>query len=336
MTSQARPAPPRPRAAESVRAVGSPPRRRRGRVLLDRGFALACKLASALSIVVLLFLLIAIGHEGVHHLDADFLSAPHSRFPDQAGIGPALWGTVWLCVTCGLLALPMGIGTAVLLEEYQPRHRFLRRLHAIIQLNITNLAGVPSIVYGIIGLTAFVQMFGLFGSALSPTLELGTPADWFYLRLPFGRGVLAGAFTLMLVILPILIIATQEALRAVPDSLRESSYALGATRWQTVAGVTLPAALPGIMTGAILAMSRAIGEAAPILVVCGIVYITSTPQHLMDSFTAMPLQIFDWAGRPQDEYHRVAATGIIVLLAALLTFNSLAVFIRHRYQKPLQ
>ena len=310
--------------------------RRKRRAMLDRAFARLCQFTSFTSIAVLLFLLGSIVWQGTTHLDADFLTAPHSRFPAKAGIGPALWGTVWLCVACGIFALPIGIGTAVLLEEYQPKHPLLRKLHALIQLNITNLAGVPSIVYGIIGLTVFVQMFGLFGNIQEPMYQLGTPADWYYIRLPFGRGVLAGGLTLMLVILPIIIVATQEALRAVPDSLRESSLALGASRWQTVSRVSLPAALPGTMTGAILAMSRAIGEAAPILVVCGIVYITFTPEHMMDSFTAMPLQIFDWAGRPQAPYHKVAASGIIVLLCVLLTFNSIAVYVRNRFHQPLQ
>jgi phosphate transport system permease protein len=169
----------------------------------------------------------------------------------------------------------------------------------------------------------------------SPVQRLSEP-EWYYLRVPFGRGVLAGGMTLMLVILPIVVIASQEALRAVPDSLREGALAAGATRWQMVRHMTLPAAVPGIMTGSILAMSRAIGEAAPVLVIAGIVFITFTPRNLMDDFTVLPLQIYNWAQRPQEEFHRIAATGIIVLLAVLLTFNAAAVLIRQKFHKPLQ
>ena len=204
-------------------------------------------------------------------------------------------------------------------------------MHGFIELNIRNLAGVPSIVYGIIGLTAFVGLFSI-GSAASPFLSLGTPEDWYYLQLPIGRGVAAGGLTLMLVALPIVIISTQESLRAVPRSLREAALALGATRWESVTKIVLPRAVPGIMTGANLAMSRTIGEAAPILVISGIVFIRFAPANLMDDFTAMPLQIYDWAGRPQEDFHAVAATGIIVMLAALLTMNAIAVFIRQKFQ----
>ena len=336
-----------------------------------------------------------------------FLTSPPSRHADKAGIGPALWGTVWVCLVCGVVALPLGVGTAIFLEEFRPRNPVLARLRNIVQLNIANLAGVPSIVYGIIGLTAFVSVFE-FGNPNAPDLTIGdtvydevrdlsgtmlrierpsqssdpvelssgliaidentgleltvtvfspselpdtpTPGDvaadanpqrrversWYYLQLPFGRGVLAGGLTLMLVILPVVIISSQESLRAVPDSLRQAAMAIGTTRWQMISRMTLPAAVPGIMTGSILAMSRAIGEAAPILILAGIVFITFNPQHLMDDFTAMPLQIYDWAGRPQLDFHASAAAGIIVLLAVLLSFNALAILIRHKYQKPLQ
>lgn len=309
--------------------------RRRRRARADKMFQAFCVFAASVAVATLIVLLGAIAWEGARHLDLSFLTDTPSRFPEKAGIGPAMWGTVWIILVCGAFALPLGVGTAVLLEEYRPKQAWARKLHSVVNLNITNLAGVPSIVYGIIGLTAFVEMWGVFGSTQSPAWELGTTSDWFYARLPLGRGVLAGGLTLMLVILPIIIVSAQEALRAVPDSLRESSLALGATRWQTVSRVCLPAALPGIMTGSILAISRAIGEAAPILVVCGIVFITFTPDHLMDSFTVMPLQIYNWASLPQAEFHRVAATGIIVLLSVLLFFNSIAILIRNRYQKPL-
>jgi phosphate transport system permease protein len=262
-----------------------------------------------------------------------FVTSPTSRRANKAGIGPALFGTLWICVVCALFSLPIGVGTAILLEEYKPKHRVIRALHQFIELNISNLAGVPSIVYGIIGLTAFVHMFGIAGSG---GWSVGNPESFFYFELPFGRGALAGGLTLMLVILPVIIISTQEALRSVPDSLRQGSLALGATRWQVIRRMTLPSAVPGIMTGAILAMSRAIGEAAPVLIISAVLYIRTKPAHLMDDFTALPLQIYDWAGRPQEEFHAIAASGIIILLAALLTFNGFAIFVRQTFQRPLQ
>ncbi|MHC5023028.1 MAG: PstA family ABC transporter permease [Planctomycetota bacterium] len=316
----------------SERVIRSAARRR----LRDLAFKWLCVAVALVSVVVLGVLLTTIGMKGVEHLDLSFLTSPPSRKPAKAGLGPAIWGSVWICLVCAFTALPLGVGTAIFLEEYKPRNRFVKRLHAFLELNISNLAGVPSIVYGIIGLTAFVQMFGVFGNLLEPTLTIGTPEDWYYVQFPFGRGVFAGGLTLMLVILPIVIVSSQEALRAVPNSLREGALATGATKWQMVRRMTLPAAVPGIMTGSILAMSRAIGEAAPILVIAGIVFIRFTPQNLMDEFTAMPLQIYDWAGRPQEAFHSVAATGIIVLLSVLLTFNAAAVFIRQKFRKPLQ
>jgi phosphate transport system permease protein len=288
-----------------------------------------CIAATVLALVTLAALLISMLVSGWSHLDTGMLTEYASRKPEKAGIKAALWGSIWLCVVCGASALPIGVGTAIYLEEFAAKNR----LTAFIRLNITNLAGVPSIVYGILGLTVFVQLWGLNPS--DPVFSIGDREDWYYLQLPFGRSVLAGGLTLMLVVLPIVIVASQEALRAVPDSLREAALAAGCTRWQMVRTVTLPAAIPTIMTGSILAMSRAIGEAAPILVIAGIVFIRFTPVNIMDEFTAMPLQIYDWASRPQAEFHKVAAAGIIVLLAVLLTFNTAAVFIRHKLRKPL-
>lgn len=309
------------------------PRARWRRMATDRLFLALCRITAGLSVCVLAILLATIFYQARDYFSLDFLLNAPSRKPAKAGIYPAMIGSVWVCATCFLFALPIGVGTAVLLEEFKPRNPLLRRAHAFIQLNITNLAGVPSIVYGIIGMTAFVNMFGWFGNALEPAWTLGTQDDWYYLQLPFGRGVMAGGLTLTLVVLPIVIIASQESLRAVPESLRQGALALGATHWQAVSRMILPAATPGIMTGAILAMSRAIGEAAPILVIAGVVYITFTPRSLMDDFTAMPLQIYDWAGRPNEQFHRVAAAGIVVLLAVLLSFNALAVMIRQRVQR---
>ncbi len=310
--------------------------RRFRRRLIDRIFVVVAVTAALASIVILAILLISILVNGVAGLSFEFLRNPPSRNAAKAGIYPATIGTIFILLVCAAVTIPIGVGTAVFLEEFKPRRRILKRIHAFIQLNITNLAGVPSVVYGILGLTVFVEMFGGFGTSNDPAWELGTLDDWYYMRLPFGRGVLAGGLTLMLVILPIIIIASQEALRAVPDSLRQGAFGLGSTRWQMVRKMTLPSAVPGIMTGTILAMSRAIGEAAPILIIAGVVYIAYTPAHLMDDFTAMPLQIYNWASRPQQAFHKVAAAGIIVLLAVLLSFNALAIFIRQKFQRPLQ
>jgi len=319
----------------SVAAMTFPRRLVTRRKLRDQLFVIACMVIAAISMAVLVVLLSSIVTQGLKYFRWDFLREVPSRRPAKAGIGPAMWGTIWVCVICALTALPLGVGTAVLLEEFKPKRSWARRIHGFVQLNISNLAGVPSIVYGILGLTLFVQMWDLFGNLSEPTFTFGTREDWYYVQLPFGRGTLAGGLTLMLVVLPIIIVAAQEALRAVPNSLREGAMALGSTPWKVVARMTLPAAVPGIMTGSILAMSRAIGEAAPMLVIAGVVYITFTPKHLMDEFTVMPLQIYNWASLPQEEFHRVAATGIIVLLIVLLTFNALAVFIRQYFQKPL-
>lgn len=379
------------------------------RVFRDKVFVFICLVTSAVSLLLLAVLLGSVLVQGLPHLNLAFLrNAPEPK-PADAGIFPALAGTVWICSTCALMTLPLGVAAAIYLEEFRPTIRLARSLHSFVQLNIANLAGVPSVVYGIIGLTAFVSMFHLFGSIKTPSFEIGvdyydqfvtegdlvvlapvahrdaeptravdkmqvvTPggervqihaiaadaslpreralrrrtlrADaesgrisrrhWYYLQLPLGRGVLAGSLTLMLVILPIVIIAAQEALRGVPDTLREAALGLGATRWQMVWTVTLPAATPGIMTGSILAMSRAIGEAAPFLIIAGIVYIGAGPGHLMDDFTVMPLQIYNWTARPQAAFHGIAATGIIVLLAILLSFNAAAVIVRQLTQKPL-
>ena len=478
------------RAARPARA-----RSRQWRATKEKIFLGVCLVAACGSLGVLAVLLGSILLQGTTYLSWDFLRGTPSRFPAEAGIWPATVGTVMICTVCALTAIPIGVATAVLLEEFRPHDARLRRLHGFVQLNITNLAGVPSIVYGILGLTVFVQAFNALGTPNDPAAAVGVQwfdryltegkrllfvpvadksapptdpaslaaagafrteggepvdvelvdreafapkalaldedvdrfgdavkdalaadgapsdaagvaavvdAEWqraglradlsavrpalvealvearaadpregrrvtrralgdvetaeaqaryagvlmsdavpgrvsetrpWYARVPFGRSVLAGGLTLMLVVLPVVIISSQEALRAVPGSLRQASLALGATPWQTVRRTTLPSAVPGIMTGTILAMSRAIGEAAPILVIAGIVYITFTPRNLMDDFTAMPLQIFDWASRPSEEFHRVAASGILILLSILLVFNGTAVLIRHRAEK---
>lgn len=386
------------------------------RRFLDRAFLVFCVAATLSSVVVLIVLITTIFLEGYSSLSPAFLfNAPNSD-PAKAGIWPVMMGTAWVCFVCAAMTLPIGVATAIFLEEFEPKHKTLRKLHAFVQLNIQNLAGVPSIVYGILGLTTFVSMFGLFGNPKEPDFEFGirfydqfeaanegprNAADtlyvpiysrrdaetelvdgmpaynvygepvqihvlaegaplptnpdeaavsvragavssrvekprWYYVRLPFGRGVLAGSMTLMLVILPIVIISSQEALRAVPDSLREGALGMGATPIQTVWHVTLPSAMPGIMTGSILAMSRAIGEAAPVMMVAGaIVNLSSPPGNLMDRFSIMPIQIYNWTEDANHAFHPLAAGSIILLMLMLLVFNGLAVFIRHRLQKKL-
>ncbi len=291
---------------------------------VDRGFLVLCLALTALAVVILGVLLVSVWRDGHGRLGAEFLTNYASRKPAEAGVKAALWGSVWVCAICALTALPIGVGTALWLEEFARPSR----LTSFIKLNISNLAGVPSIVYGILGLTAFARLFGA-ASADAP-IEIGDPEGFLYLKLPFGNGVLAGGLTLMLVVLPIVIVSSQEALRAVPRSLRAGALALGATQWQTTWSITLPAALPMVMTGAILAVSRAIGEAAPILVLGVPLFIRSVPQNLMSDFTVLPLQIYNWANRPGEAFHELAAAAIIVLLAVLLTFNAVAVVIRQR------
>jgi len=477
---------------------------RAARHFKDKLFQTVCVGAAGMAILVLVILLGSILFGGIGRFDPQFLRSLNSPTDaEKAGIFPALIGSIWLLVICALTAIPLGVGTAVLLEEYQPANKVLSKLHGFVQTNITNLAGVPSIVYGILGYFAFATMFGLFGSMQEPNVTIGqtwyheylgqdgknyyvrvsgrdaeqrppsadmvfyadarpgaarvpdvrigegltklkaeldamseqlkdlveaTRADsrspaqidqatagqiadqvmaaadleadpavlkatlveqliamdgvkgyllgkarreafdrleatelaardvtaliaadatpqarpfkrlW-YFQLPFGTSVLAGGLTLMLVVLPVIIVAAQEAVRAVPQSMRHGCLALGGTKWQAIAKIVLPAAIPGTCTGTILAMSRAIGEAAPLLLI-GAVFVTSVPKHLMNDFSAMPLQIYQWAGEPESseasrDFASTAAAGIIALLAVLLSFNAVAVLIRMKFQKPL-
>ncbi len=383
----------------------SPARRNRNNAV----FKGLCLCSAVFSVVLLAFLILTLMGLGVKELSYTFLTAPPHPNPELSGFFPAMMGSIWLLLLVPVFALPAGVATAIILEEFPPCNFLLKKLHGFIQLNITNLAGVPSVVYGIIGITLFVSMFGIFGKTSRPVFEMGveyfdqfyseadqaflvpvksggspettlvqginaidssekiiklnvigedeewpenektglrsiriydTPGriskrNWYYFRLPLGRGVLTGALTLMLVILPVIIISTQEALRAVPYNLREAAWGLGLTRWQTVRHVVLPSALPTVMTGTILAVSRAVGEAAPLLMIAGIVFISNAPANLMDDFTAMPLQIYNWAQRPQKEFHDLAAGGIIVLLTVLLCFNAVAITIRNKSQNRL-
>ncbi len=262
----------------------------------------------AFSIIMLALLLFQIFSAGFKWLNWDFIMSMPSRSPKKSGILSALVGSIWVISLTALFSIPLGVGTAIYLEEYSNRRAWFNKT---LQLNISNLAGVPSIVYGMLGLTVFVRM------------------------LNFGRSILSGALTLTLLILPIIIVAAQEAIRSVPGSLREGSYALGITKWQTITGVVLPYALPGILTGGILALSRAMGEAAPLIMVGAAGYIAFLPNGPMDSFTALPIQIFNWTSRPQAEFQNIAAAGIIVLMLLLLSANTVAIILRNKYQNRI-
>ncbi|PZC45168.1 MAG: phosphate transport system permease protein [Chloroflexi bacterium] len=260
--------------------------------------------AVVLSIAGLLTLVIQVLIEGVPWLSWHFLTNYPSRHAEEAGILAAMTGTVYLMVLTAALTIPLAIGAAIYLEEFAPKNWFT----TIIEINISNLAGVPSIVYGLLGIALFVSWMNL------------------------GRSLLAGSMTLALLILPIVILASREAIRAVPDTYRQAAYALGATQWQVVRGVVLPSSLPGILTGVILAMSRAIGEAAPVIAISALVYLTFVPGSPLDRFTVLPIQIFNWISRPGDDFRGIAAAGIIVLLVILLSMNAVAIYLRNRFQ----
>ncbi|MDP2728865.1 MAG: phosphate ABC transporter permease PstA [Dehalococcoidales bacterium] len=261
-------------------------------------------LAVLAGIAGLVTLLVQVLAQGVPWLSWHFLTDYSSRHPEEAGLFSALMGTVWLMGLTALFTVPVGVGAAIYLEEYAPKNWLTR----LIEVNISNLAGVPSIVYGLLGLTIFVGWMSL------------------------GRSLMAGALTLGLLVLPIVILASREAIRALPWTYREAAYALGADRWQVTRGVVLPAAFPGILTGVILAMSRAIGEAAPVIAISALVYLTFIPSSPLDRFTVLPIQIFNWVTRPQDDFRGLAAAGIIVLLVILLSMNAIAIYLRNRFQ----
>ena len=259
----------------------------------------------ALALASLAALLIDVLLDGAGRLNWQFLTSIPSRRPADAGIYAALIGSIYVITLTTVLALPLGIGAAIYLEEYGSTAWFNR----LIEINIANLAGVPSIIYGLLGLGLFVRTMG------------------------FGRSVLAGAATLALLVLPIVILATREALRTVPSSIREASYALGATKWQTIWHQVLPMAFPGILTGLILALSRAIGETAPLITIGALTYVPFAPDSIWSAFTVLPIQIFNWVSRPQAGFQENAAAGIIVLLGLLLAMNAVAIVLRDRYQR---
>jgi phosphate transport system permease protein len=276
---------------------------------VDGVFAVLVFGATIIGLIVLAALVVDIAIDGLPRLSWQFISSyPSQILPQTAGIYPALIGSLWLLVLTGLISVPLGMGAAVYLEEYATD----TWLNRVVEVNISNLAGVPSIIYGLLGLGIFVNL-------LAP--------------LTGGKSIISGAATLSLLILPVIIIATREALKAIPDSVREGGFAVGATRWEVIRSHLLPMALPGALTGTILALSRAIGETAPLIVIGAATYINFTPASPRDNFTALPIQIFDWIERAQPEFAQLAAAGIVVLMVVLLLSNSAALVLRNRYQR---
>lgn len=275
--------------------------------LLDQAFkfwGIACTL---LGLVLLAIFIGSILVDGIQRIDWDFITNLPSRKADRAGIYTALMGSVWVLVLTTIIALPVGIAAAIYLEEYAQKNRW----SSILEVNISNLAGVPSIIYGLLGLEIFVRV------------------------LQMGSSVLAGSFTLALLILPIVIVSTREAIKAVPQSIRDASYALGASKWQTVSQQLMPASFGGILTGVILALSRAVGETAPLIVIGALAYVPFAPSSPMDDFSVLPIQIFNWISRPQQGFEVNAAAAIIILLLITFIMNGIAVYFRNRWQKKL-
>lgn len=270
-------------------------------------FVALCLVAISVPLILLGALVVDVLIDGLARLDWAFLTGYPSRTAEGAGILPALVGTLYLIALTAMFTLPVGVGAAVYLEEYAERGRMSR----LIEVNIANLAGVPSVIYGLLGLEIFVRVLAM------------------------GRSLIAGALTLGLLVLPIVILSSREALRTVSPGLREAALSFGATRWTTIRQVVLPMALPGILTGTILAISRAIGETAPLVVVGALTYITFLPRGLDSPFTALPIQIFNWISRPQEEFAVNAAAGIVVLLTTMLLMNTAAIVIRYRMQKRI-
>jgi phosphate transport system permease protein len=271
----------------------------------DRLLQISALAVLALALATLGALLYDVLVDGVGRLSLRFLTDPPSSRADEAGIYPALLGSLWIMGLTALLAIPLGIAAAVYLEEYGGQGRWAQ----VVEVNIANLAGVPSIVYGLLGLGLFVRAMHM------------------------GSSVMAGASTLALLVLPVVILSTREALRTVPKTIREGSYALGATRWQTIWHQVLPGALPGILTGLILALSRAVGETAPLVAIGAVSYVPFAPDGVWSPFSVLPVQIFNWVSRPQEAFQQNAAGAIIVLLLVLLTMNSVAIVLRDRYQR---
>ncbi len=273
----------------------------------DKAFQVWGLIATLIGIVLLAVFIGDIFMDGIQRLDLDFLRSLPSRFPEESGIKVAMMGSVWIMGLTALISFPLGVAAGIYLEEYAKKNKF----SSFLEMNISNLAGVPSIIYGLLGIMIFVRTLG------------------------FGNSLLSGAMTLSLLILPIIIVATREAIKAVPDSIRQGSYGMGASKWQTIWYQVLPASFGGILTGVILALSRAVGEAAPLIAVGALAYVPFTPASPMDEFTVLPIQIFNWTSRPQHGFIINAAAAILVLLAITLLMNGMAVLLRYRWQKKL-
>ena len=277
------------------------------RYALDRLFSVLVLVATLIGLVVLAVLLIDVARDGLPRLNWEFITSFSSVNPEAAGIWPALLGSLWLLVLTAVVSVPLGIGAAVYLEEYAADNWLTR----LVEINISNLAGVPSIIYGLLGLGIFVNLLG---------------------PITGGQSLISGALTLSLLILPVIIIAAREALRAISASVREGGMALGATKWEVIWGHLLPMALPGALTGTILALSRAIGETAPLIVVGAATYITFAPEGPLSRYSALPIQIYYWVSQPQPGFQAAAAAGIVVLMAVLVLTNSVAIYLRNKYQ----
>jgi phosphate transport system permease protein len=261
--------------------------------------------ALTIAMVALLALLVDVMRSGIPRLNTEFLTEFPSRVAENSGAKPAILGSLWVIGVCAAFAIPVGMAAAIYLEEYAKPSRWNR----FVEINVSNLAGIPSVIYGLLGLAVFVRMLGM------------------------GRSVLAGGLTLGLLVLPVVTIAGREAIRAVPPSIKEAALALGATEWQAISRQVLPAALPGFMTGVILAISRALGETAPLITMGALTFVTFVPSGLLDRFTALPIQIYNWTSRPQTAFADTAAAGIVVLLIVLLSMNAVAIWLRNRYQR---
>jgi phosphate transport system permease protein len=275
---------------------------------IDQVFKILGILFTMLGIFILGVLIYNILKVGVTRINWDFLTSLPSRKPEKAGIYTAIIGTLDLMLLTILFAIPVGVGAGIYLEEYAKKSKF----SSILEINISNLAGVPSIIYGLLGLGIFVRFFG------------------------FGGSILSGSLTLSLLILPIIIVATREAIKAVPHSLKEASYGLGASKWQTIKNVVLPSSFGGILTGIILSLSRAIGETAPLIVVGAMAYVPFVPHSIFDTFSVLPMQIFSWTTRPQQGFAIAASAAIVILLIITFVMNGIAVYFRNKWQKKLK
>ncbi len=274
----------------------------------DQAFKALGMLFTLFGVSILVVLIYSILRIGFTRISWDFITSLPSRNPEEAGIYTAIIGTLDLMLLTVIFAIPIGVGAGIYLEEYSKKSK----LSSLLEINISNLAGVPSIIYGLLGLGIFVRYFN------------------------FGGSILAGSLTLSLLILPIIIVATREAIKAVPPSLKEASFALGASKWQTISDIVLPSSFGGIITGIILSLSRAIGETAPLIVVGAMAYVPFVPQSLFDAFSVLPMQIFNWTTRPQQGFAVAASAAIIILLLITFIMNGIAVYFRNRWQKKLE